>query len=77
MRPLRGSSREHAPLPAPRAAPDGNRHSSRPARAESVPTPRCTSGRRPAETADNSKITQIYEGTNQIQRMVMARQLLK
>ena len=24
-----------------------------------------------------SKITQIYEGTNQIQRMVMARQLLK
>jgi hypothetical protein len=25
----------------------------------------------------SSKITQIYEGTNQIQRMVMARQLLK
>jgi alkylation response protein AidB-like acyl-CoA dehydrogenase len=24
-----------------------------------------------------AKITQIYEGTNQIQRMVMARQLLK
>jgi alkylation response protein AidB-like acyl-CoA dehydrogenase len=24
-----------------------------------------------------SQITQIYEGTNQIQRMVMARQLLK
>jgi alkylation response protein AidB-like acyl-CoA dehydrogenase len=24
-----------------------------------------------------SKITQTYEGTNQIQRMVMARQLLK
>ncbi|MEU1721850.1 acyl-CoA dehydrogenase family protein [Nonomuraea sp. NPDC005692] len=24
-----------------------------------------------------SEITQIYEGTNQIQRMVMARQLLK
>jgi hypothetical protein len=24
-----------------------------------------------------SKITQIYEGTNQIQRIVMARQLLK
>ena len=24
-----------------------------------------------------SKITQIYEGTNQIQRLVMARQLLK
>jgi alkylation response protein AidB-like acyl-CoA dehydrogenase len=31
----------------------------------------------PAETALWSKITQIYEGTNQIQRMVMARQLLK
>jgi len=29
------------------------------------------------ETAANSKITQIYEGTNQIQRMVVARQLLK
>jgi alkylation response protein AidB-like acyl-CoA dehydrogenase len=25
----------------------------------------------------DSKITQIYEGTNQIQRVVMARQLLK
>ena len=31
----------------------------------------------PAETARWSTITQIYEGTNQIQRMVMARQLLK
>jgi alkylation response protein AidB-like acyl-CoA dehydrogenase len=30
-----------------------------------------------AETAVQSTITQIYEGTNQIQRMVMARQLLK
>ena len=30
-----------------------------------------------AETAARSTITQIYEGTNQIQRMVMARQLLK
>jgi hypothetical protein len=30
-----------------------------------------------AETAPRSTITQIYEGTNQIQRMVMARQLLK
>jgi alkylation response protein AidB-like acyl-CoA dehydrogenase len=34
-------------------------------------------GRLPAETATWSMITQIYEGTNQIQRMVMARQLLK
>jgi alkylation response protein AidB-like acyl-CoA dehydrogenase len=31
----------------------------------------------PAETASRSTITQIYEGTNQIQRVVMARQLLK
>jgi alkylation response protein AidB-like acyl-CoA dehydrogenase len=31
----------------------------------------------PAKTALWSTITQIYEGTNQIQRMVMARQLLK
>jgi alkylation response protein AidB-like acyl-CoA dehydrogenase len=31
----------------------------------------------PAETAHRSTITYIYEGTNQIQRMVMARQLLK
>jgi alkylation response protein AidB-like acyl-CoA dehydrogenase len=31
----------------------------------------------PAETAIRSTITQIYEGINQIQRMVMARQLLK
>ena len=31
----------------------------------------------PAETVNRSPITQIYEGTNQIQRMVMARQLLK
>jgi alkylation response protein AidB-like acyl-CoA dehydrogenase len=30
-----------------------------------------------AETGHGSGITQIYEGTNQIQRMVMARQLLK
>jgi alkylation response protein AidB-like acyl-CoA dehydrogenase len=31
----------------------------------------------PAETASRSTTTQIYEGTNQIQRVVMARQLLK
>jgi len=31
----------------------------------------------PAQTAVRSTITQIYEGTNQIQRVVMARQLLK
>ena len=47
--------------------------------AESVLTP-CRlppDGHLPAETARWSTITQIYEGTNQIQRMVMARQLLK
>jgi alkylation response protein AidB-like acyl-CoA dehydrogenase len=31
----------------------------------------------PAETARWSTITQIYEGTKQIQSMVMARQLVK
>jgi alkylation response protein AidB-like acyl-CoA dehydrogenase len=31
----------------------------------------------PADTARWTAITQIYEGTSQIQRMVMARQLLK
>jgi alkylation response protein AidB-like acyl-CoA dehydrogenase len=31
----------------------------------------------PAETAIRSTITQIYEGTNQVQRMVIARQVLK
>jgi alkylation response protein AidB-like acyl-CoA dehydrogenase len=30
-----------------------------------------------ADTAPRSTITQIYEGTNQIQRVVMARHLLK
>jgi alkylation response protein AidB-like acyl-CoA dehydrogenase len=34
-----------------------------------------TSGR-PASAATGREITQIYEGTNQIQRMVMARALL-
>jgi len=42
-----------------------------------VLTPGYTARRLPAETAHNSGITQIYEGTNQIQRVVMARQLLK
>jgi alkylation response protein AidB-like acyl-CoA dehydrogenase len=31
----------------------------------------------PAEIANRSTATQIYEGNNQIQRMVMARHLLK
>ena len=33
--------------------------------------------RNPRPRLPTAKITQIYEGTNQIQRMVMARQLLK
>jgi alkylation response protein AidB-like acyl-CoA dehydrogenase len=42
-----------------------------------VLAPRCPLRDLPAETANRSTITQIYEGTNQIQRMVMGRQLLK
>jgi alkylation response protein AidB-like acyl-CoA dehydrogenase len=45
--------------------------------AESVLTPCRPACHLPADTARWSTITQIYEGTNQIQRMVMARQLLK
>jgi alkylation response protein AidB-like acyl-CoA dehydrogenase len=41
-----------------------------------VLTPRRLTGHLPAETARWSTITQIYEGTNQIQRVVMARQFL-
>ena len=47
------------------------------ARAESVLTHGGVARDLPAETARWSTITQIYEGTNQIQRMVLARQLLK
>jgi alkylation response protein AidB-like acyl-CoA dehydrogenase len=46
-------------------------------RAESVLTSHRPVGYLPAETARWSTITQIYEGTNQVQRVVMARQLLK
>ena len=45
--------------------------------AESVLTPRRPICHLPAQTAHWSTITQIYQGTNQIQRMVMARQLIK
>jgi hypothetical protein len=44
--------------------------------AESVLTPGYPARDLPAETARWSTITQIYKGTNQIQRVVMARQLL-
>jgi alkylation response protein AidB-like acyl-CoA dehydrogenase len=46
-------------------------------RAESVLTHGHLARDLPAETVRWSTITQIYEGTNQIQRVVMARQLLK
>ena len=46
-------------------------------RSESVLTPRRQFRRLPTETAPSSWITQNYEGTNQIKRMVMARQQLK
>jgi hypothetical protein len=45
--------------------------------AESVLTPGHPARHLPAETARWTTITQIYEGISQIQRMVMARQLLK
>jgi alkylation response protein AidB-like acyl-CoA dehydrogenase len=48
-----------------------------PRRAEFVLTPHHLACHLPAETARWSTITQIYEGTNQIQRVVMARQILK
>jgi alkylation response protein AidB-like acyl-CoA dehydrogenase len=46
-------------------------------RAESVLTHDRPTCHLSAETARWSTITQIYEGTNQIQRMVIARQLLQ
>ena len=45
--------------------------------AKYVLTPYRPTRRLPAETVTRSTITQIYEGTNQIQRVVMARHLLK
>jgi alkylation response protein AidB-like acyl-CoA dehydrogenase len=45
-------------------------------RAGSVLIPNRLTADLAAETAARSAITQICEGTNQIQRMVMARQLL-
>jgi alkylation response protein AidB-like acyl-CoA dehydrogenase len=70
-------------VPVTRKSPRAHRHnhrgfSSDPENgAESVLTPCRLTRYLPAETAAWSTITQIYEGTNQIQRMVMARQLLK
>jgi alkylation response protein AidB-like acyl-CoA dehydrogenase len=36
----------------------------------------CHAGAIPSRGPVKSKITQIYEGTNQVQRIVMAKQLL-
>ena len=46
-------------------------------RAGTVLMPRELTARPPAEIATRLTTTQIYEGTNQIQRVVMARHLLK
>jgi len=54
----------------------GQRRPAELSRAESVLSHGHAACDLPAETARWSTITQIYEGTNQIQRMVMARQLL-
>jgi hypothetical protein len=73
-RPLRrGPSQAHPPLPPKGSALTGNRHSSRAERAQSVLIPQGPSDRWPAGTTPNSKITQIFEGTNQIQRVVPLR----
>jgi alkylation response protein AidB-like acyl-CoA dehydrogenase len=42
-----------------------------------VLTPHLSERHLPARTGRRSTTTQIYEGTNQIQRVVIARQLLK
>jgi hypothetical protein len=60
-----------APLPKVRSSGDPDNG------AESVLTTGRPAGRLPARTAGRSTTTQIYEGTNQIQREVMARHLLK
>jgi alkylation response protein AidB-like acyl-CoA dehydrogenase len=54
------------------AGQGGGRSRGRP-RAESVLTPGRSTRHLSAETARWSTITQIYEGTNQIQRLVMVR----
>jgi alkylation response protein AidB-like acyl-CoA dehydrogenase len=63
-------------LPPRRGSPGGEAVTAD-RRAESVLTPRRPACHLPAEAPRWSTITQIYEGTNQIERMVMARQLLK
>jgi alkylation response protein AidB-like acyl-CoA dehydrogenase len=55
--------------------PDGNSHHPRKTRAESVLTPSHRAGHLPAETAARSTIFTIFEGTSEIQRMIIARAL--
>jgi hypothetical protein len=62
--------------PAPTGGFEPSATERRPDGADFVLTHGHATRRLPAETARWSTITQIYEGTNQIQRMVMARQLL-
>jgi hypothetical protein len=62
------------------AGPDGtipNRKTPPEPRAESVLIPGPAGGHLPAETAPRSTIMQIFEGTNQIQRMVISRDLAR
>jgi hypothetical protein len=69
-------SRTHASGPPDAAVCDVDAEN-RETCAELVLIARPPVGQPPAETARLATITQIYEGTNQIQRVVMARQLLK
>ena len=62
-------SGEPSPAPGPRAAGDAPV-------AERRPAFETMSGLPVERLYRDAKITQIYEGTNQIQRMIMARQLL-
>jgi alkylation response protein AidB-like acyl-CoA dehydrogenase len=72
-----GSLTKSAPAPLSyQAYEESPRRQSGETGAEFVLISRRPLGHLPAETAIRSTITQIYEGTNQIQRMVMARQLL-
>jgi alkylation response protein AidB-like acyl-CoA dehydrogenase len=51
--------------------------SRRKTRAETVLTPHPAAGRLAAETAVRSTTMQIFEGTNQIQRLVISRDLAR
>ncbi|HEY6791609.1 MAG TPA: hypothetical protein VI365_30280 [Trebonia sp.] len=55
----------------------GRRPPPRKPRAESVLTPGPPAGHLPADTALRSTMMQIFEGTNQIQRLVISRDLAR